>query len=136
MKKFSVLSILFTVLLWIPAAQSQVLSGTITQWKDGKQTPVVGARVIIGVNINLDTRTGDDKIQNPAGIVDSVVTGPGGTFTAKVPAGSGYTIIVWKAHYTPQVDFNVRVPGTYNGSISYDSQVGADGRHMSLSHAR
>jgi hypothetical protein len=131
MKKLVYLFVLFFAMAISASAANLVeFKGTVTQWKDGKEVPLPGATVIIGTNISLNTGGMTDVIQNAKGIAAQVNTNEKGAFVAKVPAGR-YAVILWKAHYVP-ASYTAAAPGTFKGSISYDNQVGASGRHTGL----
>ena len=131
MKKVAWLFIVFLALAISTSAQKLVeLKGTATQWKDGKETPLQGATVVIGTNITLNTGGVADEIRNARGIAAEVTTNDKGAFVAKVPAGR-YAVILWKARYVPAT-YTATAPGTFTGSISPDAQPGAAGRHGSL----
>lgn len=106
------------------------LSGTVTQWVKGKEVPLASATVLIGNNLSLSRRGGDDVVNNAKAIVAEVKTNEAGVFSAKVPAGD-YSVILWKKGYVPAT-YTAKVPGTFKGTISADNQVGSSGRHLNL----
>lgn len=115
-----------------PSQQSDgEIRGTVTQWQKGKEIPLSGATVIIGKNISLVGRGSTDVIRNAKGIAAEVKTDGKGAFSAKAPAGT-YMLILWKRGYVP-ASYSTRVPGSFKGAISADTQVGSSGRHLNLS---
>jgi hypothetical protein len=116
----------------LAVAQNVRLTGTITQWREGKESALPEAKVIIGTGIWLDARGTTDVVRNAKGIVAEVSTDARGNFTAQVPAGK-YTVILWKGRYVPSTQDDVAAPGDFKGSISPDHQVASGGRHESLS---
>ena len=109
------------------------LTGKITQWKEGKEYPLAYATVIIGKNIWLDTKGYTDVVKG--NVAAKTTTNEKGIYVLNVPPGS-YTLILWKGHYVPADGIKVNVPGSYDGSISYDNQVGSSGRHGELRYGQ
>lgn len=108
------------------------LSNKITEWKQGKESPLGGCTVIVGKDLSLNAKGSTDVVRGA--IIKEATTDNSGTFKMDIPAGR-HAIILWKPHYVPQTD-NIGAPGKYTGSISEDTQVGASGRHMSLSRQK
>lgn len=129
MRKIFLLLMLLAV-VFVPAnASAGTLNGTVTQWVDGKEKPLSGALVLIGKDIWLDTSKSVDVVKGK--VIAKATTNSSGNYSLTAPNGK-YTMIIWKSHYVPQDGLDATVPGSCDGSISYDNQVGSSGRHTGI----
>ena len=131
-----ILLVLFACLA-LPAAAQVALKGTVSEWRGGtptespKKHALVGVTVVAGTDLNFQTgQTGTDEIRGK--VAAKAITDERGDYSLNLPAGR-YTIVYWKAGYTPQVDSEVVAPGTHDSSISADKSM--QGLHRSLSYA-
>ncbi|HOD32259.1 MAG: hypothetical protein BWY56_01947 [Acidobacteria bacterium ADurb.Bin340] len=115
-----------------------VVTGKVTEWVGGsvmrspQEKPLMGATVIIGTDLSFTTgKSGLDTVKGT--VLAKVETGSGGTWKAELPAGT-YTVLYWKAGYTPSINNPITVPGTCSGTISRDTQM--QGLHRTLKFER
>ena len=123
--------------LAFPAAAQVVLSGSVSEWRGGtptespKQHALVGVTVVAGTDLNFQTgQSGTDEIRGK--VAAKAMTDERGRYTLVLPAGR-YTVVYWKAGYTPQVDTGVVAPENHDATISADKSM--QGLHRSLSFA-
>ena len=121
--------------LALPLAAQVKLAGTVSEWYGGapgqspKKRTLSGVTVVAGVNLNYNTgQSGTDKISGK--VAAKAVTDEKGNYILNLPAGK-YTVVYWKAGYTPQSEFSVNAPGTHSVEISTDK--GMQGLHRNLS---
>lgn len=111
------------------------LTGKISQWKHGKEVSLSGATVVVGKGIWLDTSKGMYDYVRGGSVAGKTGTDSSGNYSLDLPPGK-YKMIIWKGHYVPADGIDVTVPGTEDGSISYDDQVGSSSRHHELHFAK
>jgi hypothetical protein len=131
--------ILFALIagLALPAAAQVALTGAVSEWRGGtptatpKQHPLPGVTVVAGTDLNFQTgQSGTDEIRGK--VAAKTITDERGRYTLILPAGR-YTIVYWKAGYTPQVDTGVVAPKNHDATINTDKSM--HGLHRSLSYA-
>lgn len=134
MKRILLMLVCLAILVQPLTAHAAILSGAVTEWRNGREYPAVGVRIIIGVGINLVSGSGgQDIVTGASGVIGSWLTDSQGRFAVDIP-NREYTVIGWKAGYIPQVYTRV-TPGKYLPvSCSVDNQPGAGGRHQYLTY--
>jgi hypothetical protein len=132
LKRFILIALLS--LIGIPAVAQVKLTGTVSEWYGGtptqspKMRTLTGVTVVAGADLSYTTgQTGTDQIRGK--VAAKAVTNEKGNYTLNLPAGK-YTVIYWKAGYTPQTDSAVSAPGIHNVEISVDKSM--HGLHRSL----
>ena len=132
-RRFILLAMLGSMAL--PLAAQVKISGTVSEWYGGapgqspKKRALSGVTVVAGQNLDFNTgQTGTDQIRGK--VAAKAVTDDKGNYTLNLPAGK-YTVVYWKAGYTPQTD-QVKAPGTNNAEISADKSM--RGLHRNLSY--
>jgi len=122
--------------LALPLSAQVRLTGTVSEWYGGapgvspKKRALAGATVVAGADLQFDTgRAGGDTIRGK--VAAKAVTDGKGGYVLNLPAGR-YTMVFWKAGYTPQVDNRVVAPGTRDVEISVDKSM--QGLHRSLGY--
>jgi hypothetical protein len=130
--RFVLIALLGTMSL--PAIAQVKLTGAVSEWYGGtptqspKKRALAGVTVVAGTNLNYNTgQSGADRITGS--VAAKAATDEKGNYTLSLPAGK-YTVVYWKAGYTPQVDSSVSAPGSHNVEISVDK--GMQGLHKSL----
>jgi hypothetical protein len=120
--------------LALPLTAQVRLTGTVSEWYGGapgqspKKRALAGATVVAGPALDYNTgRAGADRIRGK--VTAKATTDAKGAYTLNLPAGK-YTIVYWKAGYTPQVDSAVRAPGVHDVEISTDKSM--QGLHKNL----
>ena len=120
----------------LPLVAQARLGGTVSEWYGGspgvspKKRPLAGATVVAGVDLQFETgRAGADTIRGK--VSAKVVTDAKGGYLLNLPAGR-YSVVFWKAGYTPQTDSRVAAPGTRDAEISVDKSM--QGLHRSLGY--
>lgn len=110
------------------------VNGKVTEWTGGgvgrspKEKALHLATVVIGKDLNFQTgNSGMDTVKGE--VLAKVVTNTSGEWKADLPAGA-YTVIYWKAGYTPSINNPLTAPGTCTGTISVDKQM--QGLHRTL----
>jgi hypothetical protein len=121
-------------LISIPAVAQVKLTGTVSEWYGGtptqspKKRALTGVTVVAGTDLNCNTgQAGADQIKGK--VAAKAVTDEKGNYTLNLPAGK-YSVVYWKAGYTPQVDSGVSAPGVNDVEISSDKSM--QGLHRSL----
>jgi hypothetical protein len=116
------------------SATEAKLTGTVSEWYGGTstQTPkkraLVGVTVVAGTDLNFNTgQSGADQVRGK--VAAKAITDAQGKYSLTLPAGK-YTVIYWKAGYTPQTDSAVSAPGNHDVEISTDKSM--HGLHRSL----
>lgn len=111
-----------------------VVTGKVTEWVGGgvgrspQEKPLMGATVIIGRDLVFTTgKSGLDTVKG--NVLAKVETDSGGVWKAELPAGT-YTVLYWKAGYTPSANNPLTIPGACSGTISRDTQM--QGLHRTL----
>ncbi len=93
---------------------------------------LAGATIILGTDLGLEIgQTGIDQVRGR--IAGKVLSGESGTFALNVPPGT-YTVVCWKQGYVPQVERNIKVPGSLTLDIGKDSS--GRGLHRELSYPK
>lgn len=117
-----------------PMAAQVKLTGTVSEWYGGTptQTPkkraLAGVTVVAGTDMDYNTgQSGTDRIRGK--VAAKTTTDAQGNYTLNLPAGK-YTMVYWKAGYTPQTDSAVGAPGGHNVEISTDKA--GHGLHRNL----
>jgi len=125
----------FSINMVLPLCAQIKLSGTVSEWYGGapgqspKKRALAGVTVAAGVNLNYNSgQSGTDRVSGKVAAKTS--TDSSGNYTFNLPAGS-YTVLYWKAGYTPQTEFSVKAPGTRSVEISADKSM--QGMHRNLS---
>jgi len=124
-------------LVGLPSFAQAKLTGKVTHQIGGavgrlpETRPLGGATVLIGKDLHLDIgATGTDKVRGR--VLAKDLSEGNGSYSFSVPAGT-YTIICWKQGYVPQVERNVKVPGS-----SLDLDIGKDtagrGLHQTIAY--
>lgn len=103
------------------------VTGNVTTWHKTsqmappKEVPASGVTVVIGKNINIDINpSGSDTIYGE--VIARTTTDNKGNFTANVPSGQNYQMILWKQGYTP-VSYTINSPGQTNGQIAKSDRL-------------
>ena len=114
-------------LISIPAVAQVKLTGTVSEWYGGtptqspKKRALAGVTVVAGTNLNYNTgQAGTDQIRG--NVAAKAFTDEKGNYTLNLPAGK-YTVVYWKAGYTPQTVSAVSAPGIRNVEISSDKNM-------------
>ena len=124
-------------ILSLSAAAQVKLTGTVSEWYGGTptQTPkkraLAGVTAVAGANLDYNTaQSGADRIRGT--VAAKASTDEKGNYTLNLPAGN-YTVVNWKAGYTPQTDSRVRAPGSHDVEISADKS--GHGLHKTVEFA-
>jgi hypothetical protein len=131
-------ALFFTALcvIGLPVLAQAKFKGKVTHQIGGavgrlpETRPLAKATVLIGTDLHLDIgNTGTDKVKGK--VLAKDLSEDNGTFSLSVPQGT-YTVICWKQGYVPQVERNVKVPGSLDLDIGKDSS--GRGLHRELAH--
>jgi hypothetical protein len=131
MKKVIAVICLLVLFLLPCIASAATLSGKIKQRQLGKEQVLEHAIVLIGQGIWLDASEQPYDIVRGGKVVAKAVTDSNGDYVIDAPEGQ-YTMIIWKEHYIPADGIAASVPGTRNGTITYDDSSRASERHKGL----
>jgi len=117
-----------------PIAAQVKLTGTVSEWYGGtptqspKKRAIAGVTVVAGTDVSYNNgQSGTDQIRGK--VAAKTTTDAQGKYTLNLPAGK-YTVVYWKAGYTPQTDPAVGAPGQHDVEISADKS--GRGLHRSL----